>query len=151
MSQFQRHLETVFCDDIRQEVGNKLSYMGIYFSEMTIPTAPLVLPKLCVAIKAVTAATDPFQSIDMQLVKVKNGEETLLASTGQISMPTDASPEVDGVPMMVFQSMFMLNPFQIDEECTLRVKAITEREELRGLGLRINVVQPPSIPTPSPV
>jgi hypothetical protein len=38
---------TLFCDDVRLEVGNKLSYMGVFQSIM-VPQLPVWLPKLAV-------------------------------------------------------------------------------------------------------
>lgn len=40
----------IICDDIRQEIGNKMSYMGIYKSKIIIPQEPFTFPKLCFAI-----------------------------------------------------------------------------------------------------
>ncbi len=36
---------TLFCDDVRLEVGNKLSYMGV-FQNIVVPQLPVWLPKL---------------------------------------------------------------------------------------------------------
>jgi hypothetical protein len=42
---------TIFCDDIRQEVGGKFTYVGVYSGFMFVQGAfPVVLPKLCFAI-----------------------------------------------------------------------------------------------------
>jgi len=38
---------TLFCDDVRLEVGNKLSYMGV-FQNIIVPQVPVWLPKLAV-------------------------------------------------------------------------------------------------------
>lgn len=38
------------CDDIREEVGNKLSFMGVYGKNIVIPKTPFVFPQICVAI-----------------------------------------------------------------------------------------------------
>jgi len=38
---------TLFCDDVRLEVGNKLSYMGV-FQNIIVPQLPVCLPKLAV-------------------------------------------------------------------------------------------------------
>ena len=46
----ERKLElayTLFCDDVRLEVGNKLSYMGV-FQTIIVPQLPVWLPKLAV-------------------------------------------------------------------------------------------------------
>jgi hypothetical protein len=37
---------TLFCDDVRQEVGGKLSAMGIYQRVLMIPAEDVLLPKL---------------------------------------------------------------------------------------------------------
>src|SRR6266404_3596093 len=38
---------TLFCDDVRLEIGNKLSYMGV-FQNIIVPQLPVWLPKLAV-------------------------------------------------------------------------------------------------------
>src|SRR5499433_4427017 len=38
---------TLFCDDVRLEIGNKLSYMGV-FQSIIVPQLPVWLPKLAV-------------------------------------------------------------------------------------------------------
>ena len=38
---------TLFCDDVRLELGNKLSYMGV-FQNIVVPQVPVWLPKLAV-------------------------------------------------------------------------------------------------------
>jgi len=38
---------TLFCDDVRLEIGNKLSYMGV-FQTIIVPQVPVWLPKLAV-------------------------------------------------------------------------------------------------------
>jgi hypothetical protein len=41
---------TIFCDDIRAEVGGKLTYVGCYAGTMFAPTFPITLPKFCLGI-----------------------------------------------------------------------------------------------------
>ena len=42
---------TIFCDDFRQEIGGKLSYMGIYRGKLILnKPLPASLLKLCLAI-----------------------------------------------------------------------------------------------------
>lgn len=149
MSNVSRHLEVIYCDDIRNEVGNKFSYMGIYTSELTIPNVPLLLPKLCIAVKVVTDISDPFESLDVRVVKVQDDEETELLSTGPLPAPPPSGmPGVDkDTAYILAQMYFMLSPFQIDEETILRVIAKTEREEIRGTALRIRIVPPQASPT----
>jgi hypothetical protein len=41
---------TIFCDDIRAEVGGKLTYVGCYAGTMFLPTFPFTMPKFCLGI-----------------------------------------------------------------------------------------------------
>src|SRR5438445_2168364 len=41
---------SVFCDDIRAEVGGKASFIGVYNSIMFMPSFPAVLPKFGIII-----------------------------------------------------------------------------------------------------
>lgn len=40
----------IICDDIRQEVGNKISLIGIYSKDIFVTKIPFTFPKLCFAI-----------------------------------------------------------------------------------------------------
>jgi hypothetical protein len=41
---------TIFCDDIRVEIGGKLTYVGVYTGPMLVPTFPFTLQKLALSI-----------------------------------------------------------------------------------------------------
>ncbi|MFM9862463.1 MAG: DUF6941 family protein [Micropepsaceae bacterium] len=41
---------TIFCDDIREEVGGKHTFVGCYPGFLVVPRFPVALPKLCLAI-----------------------------------------------------------------------------------------------------
>ena len=141
MSHGPRHIEVIYCDDIREEVGHKMSYMGVYSGELSVPSAPVLLTKLCIAVKVVTDMADPFAALEVRIVK--GDDELELLTTGQIPGPGDMSSFDNGSTRMVAQMAFMLAPFQIEEETIIRVKAKTEREELRGMALRIRITPPP--------
>jgi len=42
------NFSVLFCDDIRHELGGKVSLMGIYGSHLLVPSMPLHLPKLSI-------------------------------------------------------------------------------------------------------
>ena len=55
---------SIFCDDIRNEPGGKLSFIGCYNGVILISGQfPLVLPKLCVHTHIFSPASRPFGSI----------------------------------------------------------------------------------------
>lgn len=63
-----RSVQVIWCDDVRQEVGNKASYMGVYH-QMLVPSAlPAVLPKLCAVISITTPVSRPFQALHVRLI-----------------------------------------------------------------------------------
>ena len=37
----------MLCDDVRNEVGNKLSFMGVYGPELWVGKVPAMMPHLC--------------------------------------------------------------------------------------------------------
>ena len=41
---------TLLCDDVRREVGNKYSFMGIYGKKIIFNRIPAVLPRLCLVV-----------------------------------------------------------------------------------------------------
>ncbi len=149
MSNVSRHLEVIYCDDIRSEVGNKFSYMGIYTRELNIPSVPLLLPKLCIVVKVVSDINDPIESVVVRVVMLKDNKEIELITTDSLTMPpsTELQGRDNDSTCVLTQMQFVLSPFQIDEESTLRVKATTEREELLGVALRLRVASPPTPPT----
>ena len=42
-----KEIFTILCDDIRQEIGNKISLMGVYGKDIVVPFFPFTFPKLC--------------------------------------------------------------------------------------------------------
>lgn len=136
-----RHILTVFCDDIRQEIGGKLSYIGVFSGGLFVPTFPITLPKLCLAMSVVTPADEPFRKLSFRVLK---GEEQLaegVLDEAQLANVVDVTDDVTENErkdrMHVLQTIFIFSPFQLEGPCVLRVRAETEEGELRGLGLRI--------------
>lgn len=140
-----RYLHTIYCDDVRLEVGNKQSLMGIYSSELFVPEFPIALPKLCIVVNLVTPIDKPLKELT---IKVTKDNETLIEVpvTGeQLSEPQTSiieNGEKDNPDRRIALNFtLMLAPFHIEKECVLRVRALTESGELKGNGLRIKTGQ----------
>ncbi len=137
-----RFVTSIYCDDIRMEVGNKHSYIGVYYGAMFVPQMPIVLPKLCVSVSVMTPVQRPFKKLLIRLLK---GDNTL----GQydvdekilINQANFRAPKLDetGDQLIVFGTSFVFAPFEIDKETMLRIRVQTEDEELKGPGLSIEV------------
>ena len=133
MSDPARHLEVIYCDDIREEVGGKISLMGIYTGDMIVSSMPLLLPKLCITVNAVTPIGDPLQTLCINIYK--EGVTEPIISTGVIPIPD--TPHDNNSVWQAVNMVFALTPFQIDEETRLRVAADTENGQIIGRSLRI--------------
>ena len=137
----RRHVQTIFCDDIREEVSGKLTYVGVYSSKLWVPFFPVVLPKLCLAVSIFTPATQPFRKLS---IKIFEGDE-LVAENGideiELEKFADAFDEEDGSDKVqlsqLLRTQFIFSPLKIEEPTKLRVRVQTAEEELTGAGLRI--------------
>lgn len=45
-----KRYHVILCDDVRNEVGNKLSLMGIYGPELWVGRLPVAMPRLCIVV-----------------------------------------------------------------------------------------------------
>lgn len=134
MTDLCRHVEVIFCDDIREEVGGKFSYMGIYTGDMIMGGLPAILPKLCIAANVVTPVDDPFERLQLNIYQ--DGIEQPIITTGPLP-PSPKTENEDNSVWLMAHMMFVLSPFQVEKETALRVVAETERGLLRGRSLRI--------------
>ena len=134
-----RFLLTVVCDDVRQEIGNKISIMGVYDSSIVVGGFPSVVPRLCFVMKARTPIGQPFQHLkflvwrdDEVIVEAEVPEENLAALTIPTVLPPDV-PSGEPTDRAILATLVMVvSPIVFDKPCRLRFRAITESEELRG-------------------
>lgn len=137
----QRQLNVIYCDDVRQEVGNKQSFIGVYAADLIVDRLPATLPKFCVVAMLSTPIAQPFDNLR---VRVLMGEQCVF-DTQDIAMTpaegaqaiaeskTAAEPEGD----MQANIVMVLSPLQIDNETTLEVVADVDGESMRSRLLRI--------------
>jgi hypothetical protein len=133
-----RFITAIFCDDIRPEVGNKLSFMGCYQGELVVQVAPVALPKLCIFASISTPIKRPFKSLmlrviqddDVELARIEIPEEGL---AGISPILDETSTRTIISPAIVF------SPFAIEKPTVLRLMATTEEGEITGPRLLIKV------------
>lgn len=145
-----RHIQTIFCDDIRHEIGGKLSYIGVYSGRLIASEFPITLPKLCLALNVVTPSSEPFRSLSLNVLKneetlahpVLNEAQLIEACEAAVTANADvASP----LPVLIASFLFVFSPFVLEGPCLLRVRAETESEELQGIALRIEQAPPEGV------
>lgn len=141
-----RTLQTIWCDDIRMEVGNKMSLMGIYSAELLVPTFPFVLQKLCLSCKISADIKKPFKQL--KIVVSKNDEvvaeidmtESVLQQSAESNHKSAESNHIkDNAKFIAVQSFFVLGQMTIDKPVTFRAKAISDTDVIKGHGLRVEL------------
>lgn len=135
-----RHLQTIFCDDVRHELGGKISYIGVYSGRLFLPSFPLALPKLCLAMNVLTPANRPFTKLCLRVMKDEGilfeGEFNDAQLSDAVEITSDSEMDIKD-RILSLQSIIVFSPLALEGPCTLRVLAETEDGELRGAGLKI--------------
>lgn len=133
-----RYAHAIFCDDVRQELGEKMSLMGVYSGDLVAEPLPGTLPKLCAVITLVTPRSDQFRTISIAgsflgdiVFKMELGEEDL---AHMVSLAPPPSPDSKA---HYIQLMALLSPFQISGPGRLEIEVIADGERLDCAGLNI--------------
>lgn len=128
-------MSTVVCDDVRKEEGNKLSYMGIYGTNILLPSFPITLAKLCFVLSLTGPGNQaPPKSVTFRLLR----DEDVLA---ELSIPSDTLAEVENnarsdanrdSKRMTIGTVLQIFPLQLVGPCVLKARAICDGEEIKG-------------------
>ena len=136
MTYCPRYIHTMYCDDVRQEIGGKMTFVGAYQNQM-IAEQPgtLVLPKLCIVLTVQTPHDQPFKKLKMRLF---SGEEVLQESELPVvgRVVADAT---NGLPANfdVLGVILTLGGMRFEKSTTLRVRVETESEELSAAAFHV--------------
>jgi hypothetical protein len=140
-----RFFDVIVCDDVREELGNKRSLMGVYENAIVVDAFPAVIPRLCFVMKARTPADRPFESLTLV---VKRDDEVMIRTelnAGHLAAIArqEVPPLPDGTRLEPVDSairttaVMVLSPMSFEEPCRLSFRAITESEELLGGSLAV--------------
>jgi len=141
-----RHVETLFCDDIRHEMGGKLSFIGVYSGGLFVHAFPATLPKLCLSVRIVTPADEPLRSLKLRVLKDDEVLQEIAMDDEQLAAFSDAAEDMTEEQrkerVQTAQFILVFSPIQFEGPCTLRVRVQTEDGELRGMALKVDQAQP---------
>lgn len=123
-----------YCDDVRQEMGNKFSLMGCYGSELVVSSFPIVLPKFGALARAVTPIDLPFKKLTFRLFF----ESNLIA---ELDTPIEELAVPDSLPTWARwlwrAGILVVSPLVLEGPGVLRVDAETETGIAPGSKLNI--------------
>lgn len=112
-----------FCDDVRQEIGNKFSLMGCYGTDLYVPSFPITLPKLCAFVHVRTPREQPFGRLTLRLVRGDEVLSELVANPDKLNAG-EAPPE--WARWLSMTGILAVTPFHAIRTCRLQVLAETE-------------------------
>jgi hypothetical protein len=132
----ERFITVQFCDDIRQEVGNKFSLIGCYGPSMLVNVFPVIFPKLCMQVRACTPATRPFQQL---VIRVFKDDQVILEVPTSPESLFDSGELPEWARFQAINALFVMSPFQTETPCLLRVEAETEEGLLQGGTFKVEI------------
>lgn len=134
-----------FCEDIRHEVGGKVSYMGIFGQDMEIEgSKPAVLPRFTIAVHLhIPVSYAPTNLRVVVLMVANSGTKELMALEGPLEA---TAPHPAGDDHYIVANIHLnAIPFQVDEDCVLRVRAYCRDEEVKLGSFNIRFVEPEAL------
>lgn len=139
-------METIYCDDVRSEIGNKVSYMGIYGPNILLKEFPAVLSKLCAVMSLHLPADTQAETVTFSLYK---DDAEIGRSTAYIADVRKAAPqslESDEERRLTIRFIAQMAPFQLDGPCRLMARAEIDGEAVKGGVLVVQKVPPDFFP-----
>ncbi len=134
----------VFCDDIRHEVGNKASLIGIYNGDLLASDLPIFMPRLGVMFHLRIPLGDDLSSVTY---KIAFGDEIIVQLDVLLAVSPDRSSIVqsrpEGQDPASFQSVvsfLSIPPMTFTAPCTLRAIAVANGVEYIASKLHVSKV-----------
>lgn len=144
---------TIFCDDIRQEVGGKYSLVGCYGGELVVVSdGKAILPKLCASINIRIPTDYEFQEITLEITKTIGDNKQALFKTSisfeEIKSNAPENKRSEGVTteenVLDLRMPWIISPFEVGEDCLLKVQAYIDGDCLKLGALKISLQSPNS-------
>lgn len=136
----------IFCDDVRQEVGGKITIVGAYAGEMTAyGETPIALAQLYASVVFRNAPKDDLYALKIVVAMVNAANESKVISTSEFEIP---APEKDmilplldehSVPMMELRNIVRMSPLVLTEPGIITVRAYVGDDEIRLGSLDVKI------------
>jgi len=134
---------TLFCDDIRQEIGGKLSIMGLYQTHLHIsPGLPAVLPKFSMYIQFRLFPEESKEDFSLKVFFETSEDVLLLEQTVPYPEEVAAEPMFEPDSFHLANLIINLAPFEIKEAGRLKVRMYQSGLEYKLGSLVIDVATP---------
>jgi hypothetical protein len=130
----------IFCDDIRQEVGNKTSLIGIYTGVAVFETEfPITVPRLCIAVNFLLGPEDERRDVKIKVMASNvDGENIIVEGDLPAGAFQNAAP-LPGVEASHVHSVvhIALSPLTIEKPGSIKVRAYYGDDEYKLGALQL--------------
>lgn len=146
----------IFCDDIRHEVNNKVTFVGTYTGDMiAYGVGSATISQLFALIVYRDDPTTFPKKVSFRAFKQGSETETLL--TADIEIPAEAGnlpplnefSDPDSIKFAEMRVEAKFSPLVINEACQLKVRVFSGDDEIRLGALNIRLEPPPEPPKPA--
>lgn len=142
----------IYCDDVRQEVGGKTSFMGVYRGAMLLPNFPFTMRQFYAV---VILTCDPVKAPKKLVIRMT------LESNSLVDMEMDLPPPPNPVDTHMlqrnpsdfrveFQTIIDMTNITFPGPGILRLHIIADDVEMRGPGIDILPLGALQYPVPTP-
>lgn len=149
MTSSNKIVTAIYCDDIRNELGAKLSFIGVYSADMLLPSFPITLPKFCVFVSVRLPVSEyPKEHIAISLFQGNNEISTMEMDKEGLAqskpLPHDSEPALEGESSPEERSIVLsigitISPISFEAPTLLKVRAKIDGEEIKGNSLKIKL------------
>ncbi|WP_155837559.1 hypothetical protein [Herminiimonas sp. CN] len=124
-----------------------MTFVGVYQSKLIINhPGPVSLPRLCVVLTAQTPKEKPFESLRFRILQDDTLLREIVISPEHIQTANKLSDDEPSCSFHSYGAVITLQPFNIEKNCVLRIRADTESEELAASALQI-ILDPSESPS----
>lgn len=140
----------IFADDIRQELGGKITLVGTYSTELIARgTPPFLLPQFCMMI---VFRDDPDalpKDVTLRVLRLGSDKEEVLWDQ-EVHLPKPEEHQLAPKPandphfrrMVELLAFPRFIPFTFTEECRIAVRAYVGKDEIRIASLLVKIEPP---------
>jgi hypothetical protein len=136
---------TIFCDDIRDEVTGKKTYVGVYLDEMVLHGPyPAIIPQFAIAITYLEPLSEPVKPVSIKVFVP--GPSDLGDVAVDIELPESRANSIDEAardPLAEYRAHilhFKISPFVVANEGYVKVRAYIGDQECRLGAMKIRQV-----------
>lgn len=135
---------TIFCDDIRDEIFNKKTFVGVYQNELVIPGPfPFLLPTFGFSISYIEPMGWPAEQVQLKVTCPGQDDEQVVIDA---DIPTGGSASEHSSLEEISDKFrahimnFKISPLVIFKEGPLKVRAYAGGREIRLGSLNVRIV-----------